>query len=108
MPTIVIKNLNNRRLQAPNNNSLSVLNIIHDHHIDWMFACGAKGRCTTCKMIVVEGQEHLPPLNEVENKYFQKGLLRPNERLACQVKLNQDLVIEVPDQNKFPHISYSY
>ena len=108
MPTIIIKNLNNTTLQAPNNNSLSVLNIIHGEHIDWMFACGGKGRCTTCRMIVVSGQQNLPAHTEPELNYRKRGLLKHNERLACQIGVLGDISIEVPEQTKFPHITYSY
>lgn len=41
-----------------------------------------------------------------ESRYQKQGLLRPGERLACQVKIKGDVVIEVPDTSKFPHMTY--
>jgi len=52
--------------------------------------------------------DNLPPLGPAEANYRQKGLLKEDERLACQVTLKGDICIEVPPQNKFPHITYSY
>lgn len=106
MPKILIRNLKNTLLST-NDNSKSLLNIIHDNYIDWMHACGAKGRCTTCKMILVEGIENLSPMTEAEKKFADLGRLQPNERLACQSKTRGDIVIEVAEANKFPHIEYS-
>ncbi|WP_339698230.1 2Fe-2S iron-sulfur cluster-binding protein [Algoriphagus aquimarinus] len=58
MPQIVIENLFNLRI-----NSISihrkVIEIIHENGIDWMHACGKKGRCTTCKIILKSGEENL-------------------------------------------------
>jgi len=49
--------------------------------------CGGKGRCTTCKMIVVTGMENLSSKSEPEQKYFREGALEGNERLSCQAFL---------------------
>lgn len=107
MARIIIKNLNNRIIWAINNNSCNVLNIIHENNIDWMYSCGGKGRCTTCKMNVLEGEEHLSALSLAEISFYDKGQLGPGERLACQSYLNGDVVIQVPTSSKFPHVTYS-
>ena len=106
MPTITIINLHNRELFFSSNDK-SALKIIHENQIDWMHACGGKGRCTSCKMIVVEGMENLPPLNAAEQKYRDQGRLAEKERLACQCLVKADLKIKVAQKNKFPHINYS-
>ncbi len=107
MPDILIRNLNNTLLDSKDN-SKTVLNIIHENQIDWMFACGAKGRCTTCKIIVINGLENISPVNELEQKFKDVGRLGDNERLACQSKISGDIEIEVARENKFPHVVYSY
>ena len=106
MPQIIIKNLDNR-LIASNDSSQPALNIIHDHQIDWMHACGAKGRCTTCKLIVLEGMEGLSEMTAAETKFKDMGRLKPNERLACQTQLLDNIEVKVAEENKFPHIEYS-
>ena len=106
MPQILIKNLDNR-LIASNDNSQTVLNIIHDHQIDWMHACGAKGRCTTCKLVVLNGLEALSEISAPEIKFRELGRLKDHERLACQSRLLGDIEVMVAEENKFPHIEYS-
>lgn len=106
MPKILIRNLNNKLIEVPKSND-TILKIIHDHQIDWMFACGAKGRCTTCKMIVHEGLESFEPLNASEQRFKDLGRLNDNERLACQNQLLADIEISVAEKNKFPHVNYS-
>ena len=106
MPEIHIKNLYDKKIFT-NNGEKSVLDIIHENFIDWMHACGKKGRCTSCKMIVLEGMENLSPLTAVEEKYRGQKRLAKNERLTCQVKLLGSIEIKVADLNKFPHMDYS-
>jgi ferredoxin, 2Fe-2S len=107
MPKIIIENMNHKEIQTNHTNG-KVIELIHENYIDWMHACGKKGRCTSCKMIVKEGMEHLAPPNEREKFYAAKGRLKPDERLSCQSKLQSGTIrIRVADENKFPHIDYS-
>jgi len=107
MPKIVIENLFNYTIDlAPS--ASKVIEIIHESGIDWMHACGKKGRCTTCKLIVKEGMDNLSELTDREMIFRNQGRLRPDERLACQVVLRSgNLKVLVAEQNKFPHLSYS-
>lgn len=74
---------------------------------DWRHACGAKGRCTTCRLQVLAGAEHLTPPTAPELRYQAAGRLLPTERLACQVRLPQgEATGRVPEATKLPHIEY--
>lgn len=106
MPKVLIENLDNTVVSS-NDNSQTVLNIIHENQIDWMHACGAKGRCTTCKIIVKKGMENLSPMSEAELRFAGMGKLGQNERLACQSRLLGDIAVRVAEANKFPHVEYS-
>ncbi|MFT6217248.1 MAG: 2Fe-2S ferredoxin [Roseivirga sp.] len=106
MANIIIENLNNKEISS-SDNSKTVLDIIHENGIDWMHACGKKGRCTTCKVIVVEGAENLSAIEEIERKVFEAGKLVEGERLTCQAHLFGDIKVRVTDKNKFPHMEYS-
>ncbi len=107
MPKIVIQNLNNKHIFSENS-SQTLLSILQENYIDWMHACGGKGRCTTCKAIVKKGgNEELGELTESEIRYREMGRLEENERLACQWQVNTDIEIRVAEENKFPHIDYS-
>lgn len=107
MPKIVIKNLDNKVITT-NETAATVLSLLHNNFIDWMHACGGKGRCTTCKMIVLEGMENLAGPTRHEERFRDIGALKENERLTCQAILRQEqLVIRVPESSKLPHMSYS-
>lgn len=107
MPKIVIENLYNKEIytKAPDH---KVIEIIQDNYVDWMHACGKKGRCTTCMMIVKEGMENLSELTDHEKHFRKLGRLKENQRLTCQAKLQQGCIsIEVAEPYKLPHMDYS-
>lgn len=107
MLQIVIQNLNNLIIDSEHSEG-KVIELIHENGTDWMHACGKKGRCTTCKMIVLEGMENLNPLTDQEIAYRTQFRLKDNERLACQSTLrSSNLLIRVAEANKFPHIAYT-
>lgn len=106
MVKIVIENLGQKEVPV-GRTDLPALRHIHGNLIDWMHACGGKGRCTTCRMIIVRGADGLGPLTAAEAKYRKAGLLLNNERLACQATVVSDVVVRVPDDTKLPHLEYT-
>ncbi|SNS39631.1 ferredoxin, 2Fe-2S [Belliella buryatensis] len=107
MLKIIIENLHHKEINALESKR-KVIEIIHENYIDWMHACGKKGRCTSCKMIITEGAENLSPLTDREEFFREKDRLKLNERLTCQAELKSGtLKIRVADINKFPHMEYS-
>ena len=106
MARIVIENLFEKTLQASDYNK-TVLEHFQDHYIDWMQACGRKGRCTTCKMIVKEGRENFGELTQAEMRYRQQGALKSDERLSCQSRITGDVRIVAPPEYQLPHLRYS-
>jgi Na+-transporting NADH:ubiquinone oxidoreductase subunit F len=55
-------------------------------------ACGGKGTCGVCKVDVHEGGGALLP---TETSHINRGEARKGVRLSCQVKVKQDMKIEV-------------
>lgn len=106
MALIVIKNLEEKSLTVQDF-SKTFLQHVQQSGLDWMHACGGKGRCTTCKVIVVQGAENLEPKTAAEIRYENLGLLADNERLTCQAKVKGDVTILIPDEGKLPHVKYS-
>jgi 2Fe-2S ferredoxin len=108
MATIVIRNLSDKTIQNPNV-SKPLLWVFLENGVDWMHACGGKGRCTTCKAVILKGAENLVRKSPAELRYEGQHQLASNERLCCQAKLIEgDLEVRVPDESKLPHIRYSY
>jgi Na+-transporting NADH:ubiquinone oxidoreductase subunit F len=57
-------------------------------------ACGGKGTCAYCKVKVLEGGG---PVLPTETPYLSAQELEERVRLSCQVKVRNDLSIEVPE-----------
>jgi len=55
--------------------------------------CGGKGTCGKCKVLVVEGITAASP---IEKKFLSEEKIGKGFRLACQTKLFEDAVIEIP------------
>jgi len=105
MVKITIENLGEKEVAFAHQRS--VLAALHHNNVDWMHACGGKGRCTTCKMIIVSGGENLSAMTSAEAKFRTLGLLAADERLACQTQLHGNITIRVADAYKLPHVRYS-
>jgi len=56
-------------------------------------ACGGKGSCGVCDVKVLEGGGALLP---TESSHISRGDAREGMRLSCQVKVKQDMKIELP------------
>lgn len=104
MPRIFIRNLG--KILEVGETTRNLLAILQEHHIDWMHACGGKGRCTTCKTIVVDGLNNFEVTSAAEKRYHEIGALALNERLMCQARISGDIVICVPEECKLPHLTY--
>lgn len=46
--------------------------------------CGGKAKCSTCRVLVLQGSEWLSPVNERERALKHQMNFPPNVRLACQ------------------------
>lgn len=56
-------------------------------------ACGGKGSCGHCKITVSTGGG---PVLPTELPYLTRQEVRSNTRLACQVKIREDIFVKVP------------
>ena len=58
-------------------------------------ACGGKGTCAYCKVKVLEGGG---PVLPTETPYLSQEQVKEGVRLSCQVKVKEDLKIEIPEE----------
>jgi Na+-transporting NADH:ubiquinone oxidoreductase subunit F len=70
----------------------TLLGALAGHRILIPSACGGKGACGVCKVVVTDGGGALLP---TETGFISAGEARRGRRLACQVKVKRDLRIEV-------------
>lgn len=54
--------------------------------IDHTALCGGRGRCTTCRVVVEDGLDDLPPPSTAEARSLAAVKAPPNARLACQLR----------------------
>jgi adenylate cyclase len=54
------------------------------HGIPHAHECGGRGRCSTCRIQVIEGQTHLSRPGEAERRVLRRVGAGANVRLACQ------------------------
>jgi adenylate cyclase len=56
--------------------------------------CGGRGRCSTCKIRIVQGAQWLNEPGPVERLTLRRIAAPPTVRLACQLRLSADLSVE--------------
>jgi adenylate cyclase len=71
----------------------SVLEASRRYGIPHNSTCGGKGRCSTCRVRVIEGLDRLPPPTETERKTLARINAGKNVRLACQLRAMNDLTV---------------
>lgn len=72
-----------------------LLNELAGHNIYLSSACGGKGTCGQCRVIVNSGGGDLL---ETERSKLTPRQIRQNYRLSCQLIVKRDLTIELPAQ----------
>jgi 2Fe-2S ferredoxin len=76
----------------------SLLDIALAHHIVLEHNCGGNCACTTCHVIVREGEEHLSPMEtDEEDRLDTAEGLTIHSRLGCQAVVRGDVVVEIPE-----------
>jgi Na+-transporting NADH:ubiquinone oxidoreductase subunit F len=89
--TILINGDPDKALTTPAGSTL--LNTLADNQIFIPSACGGQGTCGVCRVTVNEGGGSILP---TEKGHISRGDAREGCRLSCQVKVKQDMEIEIP------------
>ena len=87
-------NVNNgtKELEVESGNTL--LGTLHENGVMLSSACGGKGSCGQCKVQVTEGGGQILP---TEGPHFSRKEQQDHWRLGCQVKVKDNMSIQVPD-----------
>ncbi|WP_304611717.1 NADH:ubiquinone reductase (Na(+)-transporting) subunit F [Paramuribaculum intestinale] len=80
-----------RHVEAESGKSL--LSTMADSNVFLPSACGGKGSCGQCRVQVFDGGGDVLPTEAV---HFNRKEMKDSWRLACQVKVKQDMKIGVP------------
>lgn len=73
--------------------SLTFLEISKKHNIPHIHECGGEGRCSTCRIIVLEDSKNISDRNELEEELARSKGFECDIRLACQTKPTGDVKI---------------
>ena len=73
----------------------TLLTTLGDQKIFLPSACGGGGSCVQCECHVIDGGGEALP---TETPHFTKKELKSGIRLACQVKVKQDMNITIPEE----------
>jgi adenylate cyclase len=71
----------------------SILEMSQAYAVPHASVCGGRGRCSTCRVSVGAGREHLPPPSTTERKVLNRIGAAADVRLACQVRPRHSLVV---------------
>ena len=74
------------------NKDQTILEASLEAGIPHFHACGGKGKCTTCRILVLEGAENLSKPNKKEAKLRDSIKMTPSLRLACQTRIETEPV----------------
>jgi Na+-transporting NADH:ubiquinone oxidoreductase subunit F len=85
-------NINNGEKELSANAGSNLLNVLANEKIFIPSACGGKGTCGVCKVEIHHGGGSLLP---TEEGHISRGEARAGCRLACQVKVKNDMDIEI-------------
>ena len=58
-------------------------------------ACGGGGKCSQCRYQVEEGAGEILP---TEVGFYSRKQIKEHWRLACQAKIKEDTIIQVPEE----------
>ena len=90
---IVVNDDEEEGLKIPGGTTL--LSALSENKIFLPAACGGGGSCGTCKCVVEEGGRGLLP---TELAHLTRREKKGNVRLACQLKVKEDLKIRLPEE----------
>ena len=88
MPKIIFLP-DNKRCESPNN--VTLLEVAKRNNIPHVAACGGEGKCTTCRLLILEGIEHCSEETDKEKELIEKAHTTKGFRLACQTSISGDI-----------------
>ena len=71
----------------------TLLEISRANGIPHAALCGGRGRCSTCRVIVEDGADQLPPPSEAEARTLAAAKAPPAARLACQIRPTEPMTV---------------
>ena len=90
-----VKILINNEKEITVNAGSNLLSTLSENKIFLPSACGGGGTCAMCKCQIESGGGDMLP---TEKPYFTRKEQQQNYRLGCQVKVKEDMNVQIPDE----------
>lgn len=99
MPKLVFKG--GREITA--SKGASILDSALENGVGIYHTCGGNASCSTCRIRVISGGEHLTPIEAAEAEVLDAFDLKQPHRLSCQAVLRGgDVEVEIPKWERTP------
>lgn len=72
----------------------TILEASHANNIPHICECGGRARCSTCRVMVIDGLENCLPRTSLEEKMAGRKGFYPEIRLACQTRVVGDVTVK--------------
>lgn len=79
------------KIDCPENSTILMAAL--SARVNHAHACGARAKCSTCRVSVLKGLNNCSPRNKAEEKMAKKLNFPPDIRLACQTTITGDVSI---------------
>jgi adenylate cyclase len=90
MPSIIFLPDNQKKIAKENQ---TILEVAQQLNIPLTHVCMGNARCSTCRILIVEGIENVSPRSESEQDIAIQMGFSSNIRLACQSKIIGDIIV---------------
>jgi ferredoxin len=82
---------------------ISILDAALRHQVKIYHTCGGNCSCSTCRVLVLKGEENLSPMESMEKEVLDSFDLKHPHRLGCQsLVLRGHVEVKVPERQKEP------
>jgi len=89
---VVDKSGNVQAVEVPEGINLNLMEVLKASDYPILATCGGMALCATCQVDVAQGIEKLPAPTDIElDMLDQLPYASPSSRLACQIKINDNL-----------------
>lgn len=92
MATISFAKKNKNSISVPEKSNL--MKALLEAQIPVASSCHGDGICSQCRLTITQGAAHLSAPNDTEKFLAEKFVLKPNQRISCQVVVLGDIEID--------------
>jgi ferredoxin-2, mitochondrial len=88
--TVIDREDVSHELDAPTDMGLSIMELCKSYELPVEGTCGGMALCASCHVYVLSDHPLHEPTDDELNMLDQAFFVKPNSRLGCQIKLNDD------------------